>query len=104
MAVANLFDRLAQNRLAPAEAQIKRPRRDSPPMLLDWLRNRWPKTTVSARDIYRHGPNPVRDRKIALNMAEALVGQGWLTPIKTFRQDRLEWRIVGKSDDSDKAA
>lgn len=65
-------------------------------MLLDWLKNRWPGTTVSARDIYRHGPNPVRDRKIALNMAEALVGQGWLTPIKSWRYDRKEWQIVGK--------
>jgi len=69
-------------------------------MLLDWLKNRWPKTTVSARDIYRHGPNPVRDRTIALNMAEALVGQGWLTPIKTHRYDRKAWQIVGKTGEN----
>jgi len=69
-------------------------------MLLDWLKNRWPKTTISARDIYRHGPNPVRDRKIALTLAEALVGQGWLTPIETWRYDRKEWKIVGKSGEN----
>jgi len=70
----------------------------SPPMLLNWLRNRWPGTTVSARDLYRHGP--IRDREIALELAEALVGQGWLAPIKTFRHDRREWVIVGKSGNS----
>lgn len=92
----SLFDRLAQSRPAPAETQIKRPRANSPPMLLSWLRNHWPGTTVSARDLYWRGP--IRDRKIALELADALVAQGWLAPLKTFRHDRLEWRIVGKSD------
>ena len=94
--MASLFDRLAQSRPAQAEAQIKRPRENSPPMLLQWLRYHWPKTTVSARDIYWRGP--IRERKIALELADALVAQGWLIPLKTFRHDRLEWRIVGKSD------
>jgi hypothetical protein len=94
--VDNLFERLGKQRPAAAEAQIRRPRRDSPPMLLSWLRNHWPKTTISARELYRHGP--IRQRKIALELADALVAQGWLAPLKTFRHDRLEWRIVGKSD------
>ena len=93
----DLFNRLAQNRPAPAEAQTKRLRENFPPMLLNWLRNHWPKTTNSARDLYRHGP--IRERKIALELADALVAQGWLAPLKTFRHDRLEWQIVGKSDD-----
>jgi hypothetical protein len=92
------FDPFARHRQEKSEEPGRGLRRSSsPPMLLDWLRNHWPKTTVSARDIYRHGPNPVRDRKIALNMAEALVGQGWLTPIKTHRYDRKAWQIVGKT-------
>ena len=96
MAVANLFDRLAQSQPAQAEARIKQSHKNSPPVLLNWIRNHWPGTTVSARDLYWRGP--IRDRKIALELADALVAQGWLVPLKTFRHDRLEWRIVGKSD------
>ena len=99
--MANLFERLARGQPAPAEAASKQSR-SSPPLLLDWLQTRWPGTTVSARDIYRHGPNPVRDRKIALTMAEALVGQGWLIPIKTWRYDRKEWQIAGKTGENAK--
>jgi len=89
------FDPFARHRQEKSEEPRKRPKHSSsPPLLLDWLRNRWPGTTVCARDIYRHGP--IRDRKIALDMAEALEGQGWLAPLKTFRRDRKEWQIVGK--------
>jgi hypothetical protein len=68
----------------------------SPPVerLLDWLVNRWGKPTVSARDICRFGPKPLRDRKSAEVMAEILVEHGWLTPLKTHRYDRREWQIV----------
>jgi len=70
-------------------------------MLLNWLRNRWPATTVCARDIYRHGPRPARDnRKIALDLAEELVAQGALAPLKTHRYDRKRWQIVGKSNEN----
>jgi hypothetical protein len=70
-------------------------------LLLDWLRNRWPGTTVCARDLYRRGPGPIRgDRKIALELAEALTAQGWLAPVKTHRYDRKAWQIVGKSGEN----
>jgi hypothetical protein len=63
--------------------------------LLDWLVNHWPGPTVSARDIYRHGPCPLRDnRKSAIDLAEILVKNGWLTPIKSRRRDMREWRIA----------
>jgi hypothetical protein len=62
--------------------------------LLDWLVNRWGKPTVSARDIQRFGPNPIRDRNSANAMAEILVEHGWLAPLKTHRYDRREWQIV----------
>ena len=98
MAVASLFERLGKGRPLPAEAANEQSR-SSPPMLLDWLRNRWSGTTVCARDIYRRAPSPIRgDRKIALDLAEALVGQGWLTPIETHRYDRKAWRIIGKTE------
>ena len=38
--------------------------------LLDWLVNEWTKPTVTARDIYTHGPNTIRDRQTALELAE----------------------------------
>ena len=94
--MATLFERLDRGP-RPAEPGIKQSHRSSPPALLDWLRNRWPGTTVCARDIYRRAPCPIRgDRKIALDLAEELVAQGALAPIKTHRYDRKTWQIVGK--------
>jgi len=93
--MASLFERLNQER-PPAEAVSKQSHRSSPPALLNWLRNHWPKTTICARDLYRNAPSPMRDRKIALDLAEELVAQGALTPIKTHRYDRKAWQIVGK--------
>ena len=65
-------------------------------MLLNWLRNHWPETTICARDLYRNALGPIRDRKIALDLAEELVAQGALTPIPTHRYDRKAWQILGK--------
>jgi hypothetical protein len=62
--------------------------------LLDWLQHDWTKPTVRARDIYKFGPNSIRDPKRAIGLAEILVGHGWLIPIKTRRRDMREWRIV----------
>src|SRR5262245_42888007 len=95
--MATLFERLDRGRPPPAEAGIKHRAAARPPLLLDWLRNHWPKTTICARDLYRNAPNPIRDRKIALDLAEELVAQGSLTPIKTHRHDRKAWQIVGKT-------
>jgi hypothetical protein len=64
-------------------------------ILLDWLLNRWSNSTVSLRDIYRHGPGPLRnDKKTTLSLTETLVRQGWLIPLKTWRQDKLMWKIA----------
>ena len=96
------FDPFARHRQEKSEEPEKRPKRGgTPPILLDWLRNRWPRNTISARDIYRRAPTPIRgDRKIALELAEALTGQGWLAPIPTHRYDRKRWQIVGKSGEN----
>ena len=61
--------------------------------LLDWLQ-RWPKPTVSARDIYTFGPSAIRDRENAIGLAEILVKHGWLILIPTRRRDMKEWQIV----------
>jgi len=63
--------------------------------LLDWLVNHWPEATISARDIYRHGPYFIlNDPKGAIALATRLAENGWLTPIKSWRRDRKEWRIA----------
>jgi hypothetical protein len=64
--------------------------------MLDWLTREWTKSTVSARDIYTHGPNAIRNRKTTLELAEILVEHGWLSPRKTRRQDMREWQINGR--------
>jgi hypothetical protein len=61
--------------------------------LLDWLRD-WTKDTVTARDIYTYGPNSIRNQKSAITLAEVLVEHGWLTPIKTRRNDTKKWQIT----------
>ena len=62
--------------------------------LLDWLLLVWDKPTVSARDIYRCGPNAIRDRETTLRLAKTLVDHGWLNPLKTRRHDMREWQII----------
>src|SRR5262249_23008827 len=96
------FDPFARHRQERSEEPKRRPKRSGhPPIRLDWLRNRWPATTICARDIYRRAPAPIRgDLKIVLDLAEALTGQGWLAPIETHRYDRRRWQIVGKSGEN----
>jgi len=96
--MATLFERLNKGR-PPGEAASKQAR-SSPPVLLNWLRNHWPGTTICARDLYRNAPSPMRDRKIALDLAEELVAQGALAAIKTHRRDRKVWQIVGKKGEN----
>jgi len=109
--VASLFDRL--NKRQP-EDRPPEPERTIPrgPLLqpivppanyksptvekcLDWLVNRWRKPAVRTRDFMRFGPPAARTRKSAIAMAEILVENGWLVPLKTSpRYDVHEWQIV----------
>ena len=51
--------------------------------------------TICARDIYRHGPRPVReDRETALEAAEILERRGWVVRLPTHRCDRKRWQIT----------
>jgi hypothetical protein len=63
-------------------------------MLLSWIQNNWREPTIRVRDICRFGPNPIRDRKSAIKMAEILAGHGWLVPMKPHRCDTKRWRIA----------
>jgi hypothetical protein len=67
----------------------------SPPIerMIEWLMRRWPRDTITTKNILQFGPNPLRNRKSARASAEILVKHGWLTPLKTRRYMDREWRI-----------
>jgi hypothetical protein len=85
----SVFARLAKNRPPVEKAQIISPAQK----LLDFLQ-RWPKDTVSARNIYQFGPKPTKKRREAMASIEVLVRHGWLTPIQSRRRDGHDWRII----------
>jgi hypothetical protein len=93
--MANLFKRLDAGRPQQEPTPSPTPTPLGAGKLLDWLQHDWNQSTISARDIQRHGPRPIRDRvESAIAMAEILVRRGWLVPMKTHRQDRKMWRIA----------
>jgi hypothetical protein len=90
----DIFERLDKGR-PPIEEVIKRPQKiQHAQKLLDWLQ-RWPKSTVRAKDIRIYGPRP-RDRKSMLDSADILVRHGWLSPIPTRRYDARIWQVIRK--------
>ena len=62
-----------------------------------WL-PRWPKATISVRDVRLYGPNCLRDPKIAGDAIEVLAGFGWLVPVMT-RQHNMEWWQIVRGRD-----
>jgi hypothetical protein len=99
--MANLFEKLNEKRPRLSEGLNEAQPQQIPPSaqkLLDWFTNYWGKPIICARDIYRHGPNFIRENpKSAIAIAEILVAQGELIPIETHRRDRFVWRIVRNS-------
>ena len=95
----SLFERLDKGRLPrPTEEVIKQLRGDSPiEKLLDWLVNHWAKDTITALEIYTHGPNSIRDKKTTLYLAQILVERGWLVPVNTHKHNMRGWKIVRRS-------
>ena len=66
---------------------------------LDWLTDKWPHDHVGLTDLYRLGPNPIRDRKTAKKVAGILADHGWLVAseggAKIDGEHRREaWRVV----------
>jgi hypothetical protein len=72
------------------------PAKEEPAQLLLTFLQKWPKPTISRRDIYIYGPQSLRNREGAINAAEFLVKTGWLVPHKTHRHDWRVWEIVRK--------
>ena len=97
MTAKDIFERLKEGR-PPQEPTPPPTPLPTPPealRLLDWLQHNWTQPTICARDIYRHGPSPLRDdRKSALEAAEILEKRGWLIPLKAHRHDRKRWQIT----------
>jgi len=66
--------------------------------LLTWLQTSWPEPCVSLPDIYRRGPNSIREKTSAHRAVTILLDHGWLVPAPagevdgTFRRE--VWRIV----------
>ena len=81
-----------ERRSRPARAQVPPAER-----LMAWL-PRWPKATISVRDVRLYGPNSLRDPKIAGDAIEVLAGFGWLVPVMT-RQHNMEWWQIVRGRD-----
>jgi hypothetical protein len=97
-AVGSLFERLDKGRPRPTEEVIKQLRGDSPiEKLLDSLVNHWAKDTITAREIYTHGPNSIRDKKTTSGLAQILVERGWLVPVNTHQHNMRAWKIARRS-------
>ena len=72
---------------------------EAPPAqrLMAWL-PRWPKATISVRDVRLYGPNSIRNPKIAADAIEVLAGYGWLIPVLTPAYNQKWWEIVRGPD------
>jgi hypothetical protein len=89
--MATLFEKLGQ----PPPAPIKKAQKLPAQLLLDFLQ-RWPKPTVTARNVCQFGPHANRKLENVISSAEVLVKSGWLTPIKANRHDTHQWQIIKK--------
>jgi hypothetical protein len=70
--------------------------------LLTWLLGKWEEDFVSLPDIYRLGPDAIRDKATATKLVAILEDHGWLnreeSGAEIAGQHRREaWRIVGRS-------
>jgi hypothetical protein len=61
--------------------------------LLNFLQ-RWPKDTISVREITLFGPSVIRAQRSEINTAEILVRHGWLTPIQSRQRNMRHWQVV----------
>jgi hypothetical protein len=94
----DLFERLAKRRPPQTNAKL-----DGSGLAYDlqklhnWLQHT-DDPTICLRDICHRGPRCARTRTKAMGLVEILIGNGWLTPIKTHRYDRRAWRIIRGPD------
>src|SRR5262249_5255345 len=90
MTVASLFERLSKNR--PTRI-TKEPEPSPAQQLLNFIQ-RWPRDTLSTRDILLRGPYVLRKRKYALEAAERLVRNGWLVPVASRQYNAYTWQVI----------
>jgi hypothetical protein len=104
--MTSLFEKLNQGRPPqatstdpsppqPAAADITvKPHPQYPPSkrLRDWLVDKWPKATVTTREVRIYGPRP-RDGKTVQALMQALTEQRWITPVEARRRNTQEWEI-----------
>ena len=83
--MANLFERLSKGRPSSTEKTQKPPPEQ---LLLNWLQ-RWPKPTVSTKDIRVYGPYSLRNGESAIRSAQILAAHGFLSPVTARR-----WQII----------
>ena len=75
--------------------KIKQPAQPSHAQkLLTWL-PRWRRDTITVRQLRNY--SPIRDRREAIEAAEVLVANGWLTSTKAQRPDTYAWKILRKN-------
>ncbi len=65
---------------------------------LDWLRGSWDESHVGLSDLYRLGPNPIRERKTAKRIIGILEEHGWIEraedgALVAGQRRREAWRI-----------
>ena len=87
---ASVFARFIENR--PKQGQVAQ--EPSPAQKLLNFLQRWPKDTVSVREITLFGPSAIRAQRGEINTAEILVKHGWLTPIRSRQRNMRHWQIV----------
>jgi hypothetical protein len=83
-----IFERL-ERPAPPKKAQETSPEQK----LLNFLQ-RWPKDTISLRDITLFGPSMIRTQRTEFNTAEVLVQHGWLAPIQGPYRNSRQWQVM----------
>src|SRR5262245_16362531 len=88
--MADIFERLSKGRPRP----IKNAQETSPAQKLLNFLQRWPKDTISMRELQQFGPRVIQMQRSRIDSAEVLVRHGWLAPIQSHRRDRRVWQVV----------
>jgi hypothetical protein len=89
-----LLERLAGQPPARPIERVQQASKNRELLLIDWLMNRWPKSSVTLRDIQAYGPGSVRDREVAISLMQTLVARRWVAPIRPHRHDMKRWGIA----------
>jgi hypothetical protein len=90
--MVGLLERLAGQPPDPRPT-VERAPKNRELLMLDWLQNRWTKSSVTLRDIQTYGPGSVRNKDVALNLMHTLTTRRWVVAIKPHRYDMKRWGI-----------